>query len=214
VNLRLRVPGDPWLYAFARALLVTAVHVYGRFRVFGAGNLPASGPAIVVANHPSDVDPILLGVAFPRTLHFMADVVQFRRGFVGPIIERLAAFPIHKGEPDRAALERALGLLAEGKVVVLFAEGDLYRRTKPSAFHSGVAFLAAHSGAPVVPVAIVGAERIWADGRVHWPWLRLTVGQPIAFNGAPRGKASYARMAEELRDAVLRLHDDRSPHVC
>jgi hypothetical protein len=47
-----------------------------------------------------------------------------------------------------------------------------------------------------------------------WPWLRLTVGQPIAFNGAPRGKASYARMAEELRDAVLRLHDDRSPHVC
>ena len=98
--------------------------------------------------------------------------------------------------------------------MVLFAEGDLYRRTKPSAFHSGVAFLAAHSGAPVVPVAIVGAERIWADGRVHWPWLRLTVGQPIAFNGAPRGKASYARMAEELRDAVLRLHDDRSPHVC
>ena len=214
MNLRLRVPGDPWLYAFARALLVTAVQVYGRVCVFGAGNLPAAGPVIVVANHPSDVDPILLGVALPRTLHFMADAVQFRRGFVGPVIERLAAFPIHKGEPDRAALERALGLLAEGKVVVLFAEGDLYRRTKPSAFHSGVAFLAAHSGAPVVPVAIVGAERIWADGRVHWPWLRLTVGQPIAFNGAPRGKASYARMAEELRDAVLRLHDDRSPHVC
>ena len=207
MNLRLRVPGDPWLYAFARALLVTAVQVYGRVCVFGAGNLPAAGPVIVVANHPSDVDPILLGVALPRTLHFMADAVQFRRGFVGPVIERLAAFPIHKGEPDRAALERALGLLAEGEVVVLFAEGDLYRRADPTAFRSGVAFLAARSGAPVVPVAIVGAERIWAGGRVHWPWLRLTVGQPITFSGAPRSKVAYARMAEELRDAVIRLRD-------
>jgi 1-acyl-sn-glycerol-3-phosphate acyltransferase len=207
MNLRLRVPGDPWLYAFARALLVTAVQVYGRVCVFGAGNLPAAGPVIVVANHPSDVDPILLGVALPRTLHFMADAVQFRRGFVGPVIERLAAFPIHKGEPDRAALERALGLLAEGEVVVLFAEGDLYRRADPTAFRSGVAFLAARSGAPVVPVAIVGAERIWAGGRVHWPWLRLTVGQPITFDGAPHRKAAYARMAGELRDAVIRLRE-------
>jgi len=208
VSLRLRVSGDPWLYAFARVLLVTAVHIYGRFRVVGVGNLPATGPVILVANHPSDVDPILLGVAMPRTLHFMADAVQFRRGFVGPIIERLGAFPVCKGVPDRAALERALSLLADGRVVALFAEGDLHRRSKPSAFHTGVAFLAARSGAPVVPVAITGAERIYAEGRLHWPWVRLTLGSHVTFAGARRGKAAYARMAEELRDAVIRLHDE------
>jgi 1-acyl-sn-glycerol-3-phosphate acyltransferase len=209
VNLQLRVPGDPWLYAFARVLLVGAVRAYGRVRVLEAGNLPATGPAIVVANHPSDVDPILIGVALPRTLHFMADVVQFRRGFVGPIIVRLGAIPIHKGEPDRTALERALALLAAGEVVVVFAEGDLYRGAEPSAFRAGVAFLAAHSGAPVVPVAIVGAEQLWEGGRVHRPWVRLTVGEPISFGRTPHNRATYARMAEQLRDAVIRLHDAR-----
>ena len=207
VNLRLQVPGDPWLYAVGRVLMVAAVRAYGRFRVAGAGNLPATGSAIVVANHPSDVDPILLAVALPRTIHFLADEVQLRRGFVGPVIERLGAIPVHQGAPARAALERALSLLDEGKTVGIFAEGDLHRRAKPAAFHNGVAFLAARSGAPVVPVAISGADLICAEGRPHWPWVRLTVGRPITFAGRQRGKAAYTRIAEELREAVVRLHD-------
>ena len=206
--MKLRVSGDPWLYAVARVLLVGAVAAYGRVRVRGTGHLPAAGPAIIVSNHPSDVDPILLGVAFPRTLHFLADVVQFRRGFVGPVIERLAAIPVHKGTPDRAALETALTVLAGGGVVVLFAEGDLYRQEEPVAFRAGVAFLAAHSGAPVVPVAISGAERLWAAGRLHWPWISVEAGAPLAWDGAPRGRAGYAAMAARLHDAVVRLQLD------
>jgi 1-acyl-sn-glycerol-3-phosphate acyltransferase len=203
--MKLRVSGDPWLYVVARLLLVGVVTAYGRVRMRGTGHLPAAGPAIIVSNHPSDVDPILLGVAFPRTLHFLADVVQFRRGFVGPVIERLAAIPVHKGTPDRAALEKALTVLAAGGVVVLFAEGDLYRQEAPVAFRSGVAFLAAHSGAPVVPVAISGAERLWSGGRPHWPWISVDVGAPLSWDGGPRGRAAYAAMATRLRDAVLRL---------
>jgi 1-acyl-sn-glycerol-3-phosphate acyltransferase len=209
--VRLRVRGDPWLYAFARVLLVAAVQIYGRFSVRGAGHLPAAGPAIVVANHPSDVDPILIGVALPRTLHFLADAVQFRRGFVGPVIERLAAIPVHRGRPDRQALETALRLLAEGEVVVVFAEGELYRRMDPSGFQSGVAFLAARSGAPVIPVAISGAERLWSDGRPHWPWIGVNVGAPLFCERSPRGRVAYARLAARLRDAVVRLHDARPP---
>jgi 1-acyl-sn-glycerol-3-phosphate acyltransferase len=209
VDLRLRVHGDPWLYAFGRALLVIAVHVYGRVCIFGADNLPATGPAIVVANHPSDVDPILIGVALPRTLHFLADVVQFRRGFMGPVISRLGAIPIHKGASDRAALERALALLAAGEVVVIFGEGDLYRRAEPSSFHTGVAFLAAHSGAPIVPVGIAGAERIWQDGRLRWPWVRVSVGRPMSFVGMPRSRAAYDRVADQVREAVIGLRHAR-----
>ena len=196
-HLPLRVPGDPWLYAFARVLLVTAVGLYGRFRVSGAANLPARGAAIVVANHPSDVDPILLGVALPRTLHFMADVVQFRRGFVGPVITRLAAFPVRKGSVDTQALREALGLLARGEVVTLFPEGDLVRQSNVSSFNRGVALLAARSGAPVVPAAIVGAERIWMGGRIHRPFIEVRVGAPIEFDGLPHNAAAYSTMTEK-----------------
>jgi 1-acyl-sn-glycerol-3-phosphate acyltransferase len=212
-GMKLRVAGDPWLYAFARVLLVTAVRVYGRFCVVGAGRLPATGPAIVVANHPSDVDPILLGVTFPRTLHFVADVVQFRRGFVGPIIVRLAAIPIHKGAADRAALERALRVLADGGVVALFAEGDLYRREDPVAFNPGVGLLAVRSRAPVVPVAITGAAGLWNGGRLHWPWIRVNVGRPRSYEDASRGHATYERIAAELHEAVVDLHDACPPAV-
>jgi 1-acyl-sn-glycerol-3-phosphate acyltransferase len=216
MRLPLRVPGDPWLYVFARVLLVGAVTVYGRFRAEGAGELPASGPAIVVANHPSDVDPILLAVSFPRTLHFMADVVQFRRGFVGPVIRRLAAFPIDKGSPDRRSLETALDLLRRGEVVAVFPEGDLYRQAEPEPFGPGIGFLAARSGAPVIPVRITGAERIWAGRRLHRPRVTLRAGTALRFDGAPaagdhdagrKGRHAYLRFAEQTRAAVLALRD-------
>lgn len=204
-SLPLRVPGDPWLYAVARVLLTPAVRLYGRFRVAGLANLPRCGPAIVVADHPSDVDPILLGVALPRPLHFLADEVQFERAFVGRVIPRLGAVAIHKGSPDRAALERALALLRRGEVVVLFGEGDLFRQAQVAPFGRGVAFLAARSGAPVVPVAIVGAERLWDGRRLRRPSIELRLGAAVRF-AAPR-PAAYADMAEELRRAVELLHE-------
>jgi len=218
-SLPLRVPGDPWLYAFARVLLVGAVRAYGRFGAEGARELPVSGPAIVIANHPSDVDPILLAVSFPRTLHFMADVVQFRRGFVGPVIRRLAAFPIEKGSPDRRSLETALALLRRGEVVALFPEGDLYRQAEPEPFGPGIGFLAARSGVPVIPVCLMGAERIWDGRRLHWPRVTLLVGPALRFDGAAarggrgsavRGRDAYARFADRTRAAVLELRDGGS----
>jgi 1-acyl-sn-glycerol-3-phosphate acyltransferase len=217
MRLPLRVPGDPWLYAFARVLLVGAVTVYGRFRVEGEVHIPASGPAIVVANHPSDVDPILLAVSFRRTLHFMADVVQFRRGFVGPVIRRLAAFPIDKGSADRHSLETALELLRRGKVVAMFPEGDLYRQAEPERFGPGIGFLAARSGAPVIPVRITGAERIWDGRRLHWPHITLRAGTALPFEdvagpGGRRGRDAYMRFAEQTRAAVVKLRDGGPGH--
>jgi 1-acyl-sn-glycerol-3-phosphate acyltransferase len=206
-SLPLRVPGDPWLYAVARPLLVPAVRLYGRFRVTGQERVPASGPLLVVADHPSDVDPALLGVALPRTLHFMADRVQFERAFVGRVIPHLGAFPINKGRPDRAALETALALLRRGEAVAVFGEGDLFRQAEVAPFGRGVAFLAARSGAPVLPVAIVGAERIWDGRRLRRPSVELRIGAPLTITRPRPAAPDYVRMTAELRAAVVQLHE-------
>ncbi len=204
-HLPLRVRGDPWLYAVARLLLVPAVVLYGRVRIHGAERVPARGAVLVVANHPSDVDPILVAIAVARPLRFMADAVQFERGFVGPVIRRLGAFPVHLDRPDVSAVRTAIRLLEAGEAVALFPEGDVLRSPEPGSFHRGVGLLAARTGAPVIPVAVVGAERLWAGGRLHWPRIGVRFGTPIRVSGACDGEAAPTCLTSAVRSAVTSL---------
>ena len=202
------VSSDLSLYRFARGLLAGGLRLYGRYEPTGAWRLPASGPAIVVANHPSDIDPIILGVAFSRPLRFMADAVQFRRGFVGRVIPRLGAFPVRKGKADRAALRTALDLLAAGEVVALFPEGDQYSDGTMHRFERGIGYLAAASGAPVVPAAITGSYAISDRRWLAWPTIRLTVGEPVDLGGLDdRGHDACARRADLIEAAVRELRE-------
>jgi 1-acyl-sn-glycerol-3-phosphate acyltransferase len=207
-GLPFHVRGDPPLYTFARGLLVSTARLYGRFEASGTDWLPQAGPAIVVANHPGDIDPIILGIGFPRTLHFMADAVQFRRAFVGRVIPRLAAFPVHRGRPDREALRTALGLLAAGEVVALFPEGDMYTDGVLHPFEPGVGFLALNSGAPIVPAALTGSFGIRDERWLHWPTIRLTVGSPVDVSDIDgNGHAAYEVVAERVEAVVRELRD-------
>jgi 1-acyl-sn-glycerol-3-phosphate acyltransferase len=200
---------DPWLYTVARLVLVPVVSVYGRFTFIGVERLPERGPAIVVSNHHSHLDPVFLGVSFSRPLHFMADVVQFRRGFVGPIIARLGAFPLLKGHPDRAGLERGLELLRRGRVIALFPEGDLYTDRRLHEFGRGLGFLALRSGAPVLPVGITGADGVLRYGRLRRPPVRLVVGPQVDLSDLRvRGHRAYGEAAERAWAAVAALLED------
>jgi 1-acyl-sn-glycerol-3-phosphate acyltransferase len=196
---------DPWLYVVARLLLAPAARLYGRLEVVGAGRLPRSGPAIVVANHPSSLDPILVALPLARTLHFMADAVQFRRPFVGWCIRRLGAFPMDRDGLARDGLVTALELLRRGEVVALFPEGEVCPEGM-HAFEKGAAFLAARSGAPIVPVAIDGAEQVlpgrwWRELPAGWrrrPAVRVTVGPALYLAPSQGGRRAAASHLGEL----------------
>jgi 1-acyl-sn-glycerol-3-phosphate acyltransferase len=204
-RLPLRVHGDPWLYAVARLLLVPLATAYGRLRVTGAEHVPSRGGVLVVANHPSDIDPILVAIAVRRPLRFMADAVQFERGFVGPAIRLLGAFPVRVASPDLAAVRTALKLLERGEAVALFPEGDVYGRSRPAAFRRGIGLLAARSGAPVVPVAVSGAERLWTDGRLHRPRIDVRFGPPLPLTAACPAGRDLDCLTEAVQVAVTEL---------
>lgn len=211
-ELPLAVAGDPWLYKVARLILVPVVRLYGRVEIGGAELLPASGPALIVADHPSDLDPLILGVALPRTLHFMASPDHFDPGFVGWCVRRLAAVSVDREGDPAGVLEPALDLLRLGHVVAVFPDRDL-REARTLPFEAGVAFLAQTSGVPVLPVALHATDELlrgrWRRG-LPWSWrsrplVRMTVGRPLFIGPGDRRSA-----ATHIGEAIAGLHADRA----
>ena len=206
-DLPLLVAGDPWLYTVARLVLVPLALIYGRVEFTGAGRLPSAGPALIVADHPSDLDPLLVAILFPRTLHFMASLDHFDRPFVGWCMRRLATVPVDR-HGGRDALRTAFELLERGEVVAVFPEGDIHAAgMRP--FEDGIAYLAEKSGAPVLPMAISGADHVlrgrwWREPPAGWkrrPLVRLAVGPPLCL--VPAG--DYGAASAHLGDLIAQL---------
>lgn len=157
-------------------------------KVEGAENMPKTGSALIASTHTATLDPVILGCAFSRPLTFMAKEELFRLPLFTSLIRALGAFPVRRGEPDRKALRIALNLLRQGRCLVIFPEGTRNPGWRLRPPELGVALLAAWSGAPVLPVAIFGSERLMPKGRfLPRPTpLRVRIGEPMSFTGASR----------------------------
>ncbi len=152
-------------YDVARAAVGVFLRTTFRFRVVGAENVPRDGGLIVAANHISNLDPPILGVALPRPVSYMAKKELFAMPVLGALIPRLHAFPVDRATGGTAALRASLRLLKEGRCIGIFPEGGR-NVTGTNEEKGGAAFLAAASGAPVIPAAIVGTRRLRPFGRV------------------------------------------------
>ncbi len=133
--------------------------VFFRLRDPGRDLIPASGPVILAANHISDWDPPVLGVASRRVPYFMAKSELFRKPMARLLLPRLGAFPVNRKGIDTGAIRAALEILERGEILAMFPEGTrsrdgLLRRARP-----GISLLARRSGAPVVPAYISGTQR-------------------------------------------------------
>jgi 1-acyl-sn-glycerol-3-phosphate acyltransferase len=178
----------------------------------GDANVPATGPAVVAANHPSYLDPALLSLRLPRPIRFMAWDALFRVPLLGAVIRAMGAFPvdIRRGQ-GRAAYEKAKELIEAGELVGLFPEG---RRSMTGwmepALREGAARLAWETGAPLVPATIAGAYRAWPHFRLlpHPARIKVRFHEPIdprPHRAAPEEQALPALLAELRRrvDASL-----------
>jgi 1-acyl-sn-glycerol-3-phosphate acyltransferase len=160
-------------YDVAVAIVTTIVRTLFRYRVVGAEKVPRTGGLLIASNHVSNFDPPIVGVSVPRHVMYMAKKELFAMPLLGPLIARLNAFSVDRQAGGTAALRASLRMLKEGRCVLIFPEGGR-NVTGDVREKGGIAFLAAASGVPVVPAAIVGTRRLR-------PFARVTVvfGDPI-----------------------------------
>ena len=156
-------------FRLVRALLIGLLRPTIGLRMDGLEHVPAAGPLIVVCNHVHNSDPVLVSVAFPRPLHFMAKKEAFAVPVIPHIIRRVGAFPVDRGKGDRWAIRRAEATLAQGIAVGMFPEGtrSVVHALQPA--HPGAAMIALRTGAPVLPAAITGSERLPFNGAKSRP---------------------------------------------
>lgn len=154
-------------------------HVVWNTEVVGAEHLPRTGPVVIAANHVSIIDgPVLHGVV-PRGTHVLVKQEMFH-GPIGLLLRAAGQIPVDRSS-GRSALEAALGVLRRGGAVGIFPEGNR-GRGDVSGVRAGVAWLAVHGDAPVVPVAILGSRRT-GEPLGHVPGVRrrlvVDLGEPV-----------------------------------
>jgi 1-acyl-sn-glycerol-3-phosphate acyltransferase len=164
--------------------------------VVAAERMPASGGAIVVANHESIWDPFVLGVATEREIHYMAKRELFRMRPVAALLRSLNVFPVERGAGDRAAIGEAARRLERGELLGIFPQGTS-RPELQKGWYRGAARLALVTGAPLVPVRLTGTRPP--------PWrtrVRIVVGEPIVVEPAKPTIAAARVLTTRIEQAV------------
>lgn len=186
---------QPLVYLIVRAVLQPFLLVYFRTSRMGRANVPKKGGLLLAPNHRSFLDPFVIGTCIRRPIYFMAKQEMFTSRFRSWILNCMGAFPVRRGESDEEAMETARMLLEQGKVVVVFPEGTRHKTGSLGEPRRGVGRLALETGAPVVPVAVIGSERARRGWRVKPVKVRIRMGRPLTF---PRVDDPSPHLAEEV----------------
>jgi 1-acyl-sn-glycerol-3-phosphate acyltransferase len=186
-------------YGFVRLLLTPFMRLYFRMHISGADHIPAEGAAIIAPNHKSFYDSFFIAVCTRRPVRFMAKTELIEAPY-GPLLVRLGAFPVRRGQSDADAVETAREILRRGGLLALFPEGTRIRDPDELGHPKrGAGRLALETGAPLIPSAITGTERLFA-GPVPKPRrVQVAFAEPIAVDRL----ASTPDSAGELIETTL-----------
>lgn len=176
-----------------------AILLWFRLARIGREHIPARGPVLLASNHRSFLDPWLIAVCARRPIYFMAKRELFDDRLQAWLLNALGAFPVCRDESDETAMETARALLERGEAVLIFPEGT---RTRSGALRKprrGIGRLALETGAPVVPIAVLGSERARRGWRIRPVKLRVRCGRPLTF---PRSEQPSAKLAGEVTERI------------
>jgi len=188
--LRIALPIVRWVF-----------DIIAHWKLVGRENLPSHGPYILVTNHLSAFDPPFVGAALGNPEITVFAAAKYSRGFFGWVLRNAGAIFVRRGEADRSALRQALKVLESGGILGLAPEGTRSPTKSMQRGKTGAAYLALRTGVPLVPVGIIGTDKLTNDllhlRRGH---LKLVVGQPFTL---PQPEKRTPEVLQELTDMIM-----------
>ena len=176
------IPRQSFVYGCVSYLLVFPVFRFlFKGKTLGIKNLPKRGGVVVVSNHGSHLDPPILGHALGRPVAFMAKSELFNVPILSFIITACGAYPVKRGAGDREAIRNASAQLNQGWATGVFLDGTRQENGRVNDPKPGAALLAARTGSPILPVAIINSHRAFPKGSIlpRFIPIHLRVGELI-----------------------------------
>ena len=198
-------------YRRTRQTLGRALRFCFRPRYRGQDHVPVDGPVIIAANHLSHIDPAFIMTATPRPVTYLSKQEHFDGRLRRALFSRMGVIPVNRDAGGSDALAEVEAILRGGGVVGIFPEGTRSRDGKMGRGRTGVARLAAATGAAVVPVAIRETDRVIPVGkRVPRLWRRFyyEFGEPLYFTAKEANREALREFTDEIMDAITTLSEE------
>ncbi len=181
------------------------ISAYVIFKIFfaltisGKEKIPRKQGAVLVSNHLSYLDPIVLGLTTPRKINYMAKEELFKNFLFRWVITKLGAFPVKRGRVDRLAYQKVLDLVKRDEIIALFPEGTRGRGEKIGTLQKGAANLIFKTNLPVIPIIIKGTEKALPRGRkmIKLSKIKVYVGNPLKIN---KESIFYEKLTKEMNN--------------
>lgn len=188
-------------YKVVRIILGFFLKLFYRFRVTGLENVPMDNRLVICANHRSNWDPVLISIAFPRQVHWMAKKELFKNKILSYLIYKLESFPVDRQDTDISAIKNALRVLKNEKVLGIFPEGTRVDTVDLNNAKAGTALLAIKAQSIVLPMYIGSTYKLFSK-------VNINIGKPIDLSDNFNKKLSneeYLNISKKIMESIYAL---------
>jgi len=201
------------MYFISREFFRIILLFFGRLKILGRENVPSKGGLIVAPNHVSFLDPPVTGMGVNRLVRFIAKQELFDAPVFGKWMYAIGSFPVRRGTADRRAIKNALDCLERGEVLGIFPEGRRSPNGELQEPELGIGLFALKSKVPVVPLAIIGTDKVLPPGAKlpHFAKVVAIYGKPMTFPDlydSPSSREAFQEVGKRIMTTIAEMKAD------